>query len=101
MGKMFFTVWEVAGDMTQGDPLQEGAVNIGSDSTQSTDIAEDNRKRKRVRVFVDTDAFVTWGGAPQVAKNDGTAGRPINAECPEYFDIQSGHVLAVIERVSS
>ncbi len=97
MAKLFFTVFAGAVEVAAGDPIQEDEVNIGVASTQSAVIVGTGRKRHRVRVFADTNCFATWGENP-VAKNDGTDGRALEAGSAEYFDIEAGYKIAVIER---
>ena len=97
MATLFFAVFEGAAEVATGDPIQEGVVSIGGASAPSAVIVGSGRKRRRVRLFADAICFVTWGENP-VAKSDGTEGRPIGAEGGEYFDIEAGHKLAVIER---
>ena len=97
MATLYFAVFESAAEVALGEPIQEGTVAIGATSAQSSAISGSGSKRKRVRVFCDSNAFVAWGADP-TAENDGTGGRPMGSENPEYFDIQSGHKIAVIER---
>lgn len=97
MATLYIAVWTSATEVALGDPIQEMAVSIGAGSVQSAEITADNRKRRRVRLMADSACFVTWGLNP-TATNDGTSGRPLGAENPEYFDIESGHLIAVIER---
>jgi len=97
MATLFFTVFLGAVEVAAGDPVQENVVTIGVGSLQSAVITGADRKRQRVRVFADTNCFATWGENP-TAKNDGTSGRPLEAGSAEYFDIEAGHKIAVIER---
>jgi hypothetical protein len=97
MATLFFTVFLGAVETASGDPIQEDKVTIGAGSLQSTVIDGTGRKRRRVRVFADTNCFATWGESP-TAKDDGTAGRALEAGSAEYFDIEAGHKIAVIER---
>ena len=98
MPTLFFSVFEGAGEVAHGDPIQEDIVAIGGTSLQSATINGSGRKRRRVRILCDTNAYVIWGENP-TAIADGSAGRPMGAENPEYFDIESGHRIAVIERI--
>lgn len=98
MATLFITVWEDAEEVALGGPIQETAIAIGATSSQSDVITGTLRKRRRVRLFADVDCFATWGENP-VALNDGTDGRPMGADNPEYFDIEAGHKIAVIERI--
>lgn len=95
MSTLFITVWDVAAEVAQGDPIQEMTITISGTSAQSTAITADSRRRKRVRLFTDTDCFVTWGSDPTAASG---SSRPMGAENPEYFDIEAGHKIAVITR---
>lgn len=97
MATLFVTVWEHAGEVALGDPLQEFQVDIGGASTESADpIVGEGRKKRRIRLFADADCFVTWGETPVAVS---TASRPMGAENPEYFEIEAGHKIAVITRV--
>lgn len=98
MASVQFTVFEVAAEVAQGQPLQEGVITIGAASVQGAVITADGRRRRRVRVFSEADCFVTWSENP-VAIADGSDGRMMAASQTEYFDIEAGHRLAVIERV--
>lgn len=98
MATLFFAVFSGAAEVAMGDPIQEDSVAIGGASTVSSAITGTGRKRRRVRIFADVNCFATWGESP-VAKNDGTDGRPLEASVVEYFDIEAGHQIAVIERV--
>ena len=99
MATLFITVW---GDATQtllGEPIQEEAVTISGTSAQSSAILGGvNKAMRRVRLYTDTDCFVTWGTDPTALTN-GTAGRALGADNPEVFGVESGQRIAVIERV--
>jgi hypothetical protein len=97
MATLQFTVWETAAEVALGDPIQEATVAISGTSAQTAEIASADRKRRRVRIICDTKAWVTWGEDP-TAVADGSEGRMMGAENPEYFDIESGHKIAVIQR---
>ena len=98
MATLFVCIWVDAKQVALGDPLQEFPVTIAGTSTKSTTISGSGRKKIRARLFADADCFVTWGEDP-TALNNGNDGRPLGAENPEYFDIETGHKIAVIERV--
>ena len=98
MATLFITVYEGAASVALGDPIQEEAVVIGAGSLQSNVITGIAPRRKRVRLYADVDCFATWGDNP-TATTDGTSGRPLGADNPEYFDIESGYRIAVIERL--
>jgi len=76
---------------------QEGTITIAGTPNASAVISGSGNKRRRVRVFADTNCFVTWGENPTAA-NDGSDGMPMGSENPEYIDVQSGHKLSVISR---
>ena len=97
MATLFFRVWESAAEVALGQPIQEDVVNIAASSTQSSVISGTGKKRRRVRLFADSNCFVTWGENP-TAQNDGSDGMPMGSENPEYVDIESGHKIAVISR---
>lgn len=94
---LFFCVFEGANEVALGDPIQEDTVDFSGGEAKSSVILGDKRKRRRVRVMADDDCFVTWGADP-TAVNDGSEGRPLGAENPEYFDVESGHKFSVIAR---
>ncbi len=101
MASLFITVFEVAGATALGDPIQEEKVAIGAGSLTSTAITglvATAVKRRTVRLYADVDCFVTWGAAP-TATTDGTSGRALGADNPEYFHINAGDLIAVIQRV--
>lgn len=97
MATLYICVFETAAEVALGPPVQEMAVTISGTSADSAAIGATNGLNKRCRLFTDQDCFVTWGAAP-TAVNDGTDGRPLGAENPEYFDIAEGDLIAVIER---
>mgnify|MGYP000639799283 CR=1 FL=1 len=98
MATLFICVFEGAASVATGDPIQEEGVNIGATSTQSNAISGSGKKRRRVRLYADADCFVTWDSDP-TATTDGTSGRPMGADNPEYWDIESGYKIAVIQRL--
>lgn len=98
MATLFFCVFPGAGEVALGDPLQEDTVTVDATPRQSAAIAGTNRKRQRVRCYTDGACFVTWGANP-TAVNDGSSGRPMVADSAEYFDIEAGYLIGVIERL--
>ena len=98
MATLFLTVWAGSESVAAGPVLNEQPVSIGGASVQSgvMDPGGGNRSRT-VRVMADTNCFVTWGSNP-TAVSDGTEGRPMGAENPEYFFIKADEKIAVIER---
>jgi len=97
MASLQLAVWDTAASTATGPVLQEEVVTISATSAQSSVITGTNIYRT-VRIYADTDCFVTWGSNP-TALTDGTEGRMIGANNPEYFQIVSGDKIAVIERV--
>lgn len=97
MPSLQITVWESAAEVATGELLFEEVVTISGTSNPSATTVPGTRKNRRVRLFADTDCFVTWGVTP-VAKIDGTDGRMMAAESPEYFSIAAGEKVAVIAR---
>ena len=93
MATLWITVFEHAGEVALGDPVQELTVTFTT-STQSTAITGSNRKRKRVRIFSDADCNVSWGANPTATATT----IPMGAENPEYFDIEAGHLIAAVTR---
>lgn len=94
---LFFCVFEGANEVALGDPIQEAAIDFSGGEAKSDVINGEGRKRRRVRVMADDDCYVAWGDGV-TAVNDGTLGRPLGADNPEYFDIESGHKISVIAR---
>lgn len=97
MASLFITVWRDAEEVALGQPLQEMAVTISGTAAESAVLTGKNRARNRVRLMPDTNCFVTWNTDP-TALNDGFEGRAMGSEAAEYFDIEAGHKISVIER---
>ena len=97
MATLFITAFRQAGSTALGDPTQEEVVDIGVASTNSNAITGD-RAFRTVRLYADADCFVTWGEDP-TATIDGTSGRAVGADNPEYWHIPVGYIIAVIQRV--
>ena len=102
MATLQYTVWTSAGPVARGDVRTENVIAVGGTSTQSSavvDAAAGNvNDKRRVRVYSDVDAIVNWGSNP-TALQDGTGGRFMGADNPEYFHMLAGDLIAVIERV--
>ncbi len=97
MATLFVTVWETAESVALGDILQEFQINIGATSTPSAAaIVGTPRRKRRIRLFADADCFVTWAETPVAVSS---ASRPMGEENPEYFEIEAGQKIAVIERL--
>ena len=96
MATLFIAVFETAGSTAIGPPIQEEVVAVGAGSLQSNVIVAG--RDRIVRLFTDTDCFVTWGANP-TALIDGTEGRPLGLDNPEYFQIPAGDKIAVITRI--
>lgn len=99
MATLFYAVWNTAAEVANGPVLQEGTVTIGGSSEATATVIDPtgSNRGRRVRLFADSNCFVTWGESP-TAMNDGSGGRPMGSENPEYFDIQANHKIAVIQR---
>ncbi len=99
MSNLYIAAFKDAKEVALGLPVLEEQVVYTTSSVQSTVLpVQTPGIDYRVRIFSDADCFVTWGENP-TATIDGTSGRPIGANNPEYFSIKNGHRLAVIERV--
>jgi hypothetical protein len=99
MSSLFIAAFKDAKEVALGLPALEEVVSYTTSSVQSSVLPVQNPGiTYRVRIFSDADCFVTWGDDP-TALVDGTAGRPIGANNPEYFAIDNGQRLAVINRV--
>lgn len=96
MANLQYTAFPDAGVVALGDPAAEAVVAIGAGSLQSAALPG-SRISYRVRVYPEADCYVTWGANP-TAKADGTDGRMMGANNPEYFAIEGGHKIAVIQR---
>ncbi len=100
MSNLYFTVWDSAGEVALGDPIQRGVATIDGAASSAISFgsagANAGKRRKRVRLLSDSDVFFATGTSPSVT--DGTDGTPLGAENPEYFDIESGHKLIAILR---
>ncbi len=97
MATLFITAFRQASQTALGDPTQEEVVDIGVASTNSNPITG-ARAFRTVRLYADADCFVTWGTNP-TATIDGSSGRAVGADNPEYWNIAVGHIIAVIQRV--
>ena len=98
MSNLYITAFKDAKEVALGLPALEEKVVYTSTSVQSSALPVQNPKiTYRVRLFSDADCFVTWGDNP-TALIDGTEGRPLGANNPEYFAIDNGQKIAVINR---
>jgi hypothetical protein len=98
MATLFISVFADATQTLLNPPIQEMAVAVGAGSVQSAALSQgNNATMRRVRLFTDTDCFVTWGADP-TAVGDGSSGMPLGAENPEVVGIETGHKVAVIQR---
>jgi hypothetical protein len=97
-----YTVWKSASATAEGAVVNENVITIAGSSAQSPTVMDPNaggaRAKRRVRVSTDAACWVTWGSDP-TALDDGTAGRMMHADSWEYFDIEAGERIAVIEKV--
>lgn len=94
MADVSITVWEAAGSVAEGDPLQYTAATI--DGGNSAAIVGTGRKRRKCRLYAESDCWVQWGASPSAT--DGTDSVPLGADNPEYFDIEAGHSVSAVTR---
>ena len=92
--KVVMTVFEHAGEVALGDPIQYTAAVI--DGVNSAVISGTNGKRRRVRVFAEADCWIKTGLNPTAT--GGSDSIPLSISNPEYIDIEAGHVLTAITR---
>lgn len=98
MSTLQYTVWDSASAVANGPVVNEQAISFTTPSAAGGLIdANGGNKPRYVRVCSNADCWVTWGESP-VAKTDGTDGRILGAENPEYFYILANEKIAVIER---
>jgi hypothetical protein len=99
MSNLYIAAFKDAKEVALGLPELEEKVVYTSPAVQSSVLpVQTPGIDYRVRIFSDADCFVTWGEDP-TATIDGTSGRPIGANNPEYFSIKHGHKISVIERL--
>ena len=94
ISKIAMTVYEHAGEVALGDPIQYTAAVI--DGVASAAIVGEGNKRRRVRLFSNVDAWVKWGENPTAT--GGSDSMPLSFNNPQYVDIESGHTLHAISR---
>lgn len=101
MATLQYTSWFSAAEVAHGQPIQENVITVTNTSTQgealSAPTGGEARHRLRVRIMSDTNCWVTWGSDP-TALATGLGGRMVGSGNPEYFDIEAGFKIAVIER---
>lgn len=90
-------MWSDAKEVALGDVLQEESFTTSATSAQGSAITGSNKIQRYVRIFSDAKVWVTWGSDP-TATTDGTAGRAMGSENPEYFKITAGEKIAAITR---
>jgi hypothetical protein len=96
---LFYAAFVDAVSTALGGVVVEDTIAISGAAANSDPLPGVARERYKVRIMCDVDAFVTWDNPPILAKSDGTEGRPVGAENPEYFDIEAGMEISVIERI--
>jgi len=96
MAILQITAFEDASEVALGLPVSEETIAITGTSEESAAIPGTKRSR-RVRLFADINCFVTWGPSP-TASIDGSDGRMLAAESPEYISMEAGWKVAVIAR---
>ena len=99
MASLQFTVWASASAVAEGPVLNENVITIGGTSAASAGVVDPGggNRARYVRVVADAICWVTWGGSP-TALNDGTEGRMLGSENPEFFWIPADEKIAVIQR---
>ena len=97
MASIQYTVFPDSGNVAMGVIVSEEVVTVSGTHALST-VLPASQTRYSVRVFSDVDCFLTWGVTP-VALADGSEGRMIGANNPEYFGVEPGQRFSVIERV--
>ena len=98
MASLFATVFPDANQTALGDIEAVLTVATLSGTNQQTAVVADGgtTKIKRVRVFVDGNAWVSYGTNPDATD---TAKRfPMGSENPEYFTVPVGAKFAAITR---
>ena len=91
---MQITVVGAAAEVALGDVLKEEKSTVSGTSAQ-TSAVDGTDELRIVRVMCDTGSYVHWATSP-TALVDGSAGRLIGANNPEYFSIKAGLKLAAI-----
>jgi hypothetical protein len=94
MADVFIVVWDSAGEVALGDPVQYTSATIGG--ANSDKIVGSGRKRKRVRIFADAACWVKWGANPTAT--GATDSMAVGPDNPEYLDVEAGHVITAIVR---
>ena len=98
MAELQITAFPTATIVPHGKPVVEEKITITGTSAATPTAMPASQIRYKVRLFSDVKCYVTWGVVP-VAKIDGTEGRMLGAENPEYVELEPGEKVAVIERV--
>ena len=96
MPEFQMSVFQDAVSTALGPVIQEEKITISGTSAQTSALPGTKRNRS-VRIYSDTDCYVTWGENP-TALTDGSEGRMVGANNPEYFSIPAGYKLAAIVR---
>ena len=95
MATLYYTSWEVSGSVAQGDVSAEDKFSFTGTAAASTSTIGTAREQKTVRVYVDEDAYVTWGTDPTASATDG---RAMGADNPKYFNIEGRYKISAITR---
>jgi len=98
MAEMQFTVWDGASETAHGSVLQEDVVTTSATAANTAAITGSGRKIRKVRIYCENDCWVTWGAPGITAVITGGEGRMMGADNPEYFSIEAGFEISVIER---
>lgn len=100
MANVYLVAWDSAAEVAMGDPIEFLVAII--DGNNSAALSGTGRKRKRVRIHADADVHINFFDAnndpdPTVS-TDGSDALTLDANNPEYFDMEVGRVLKAITR---
>ncbi len=97
MANVYITAWDSAGEVALGDPTDFVVAVI--DGANSAVLTGTGRKRKRVRIHADADVFINFfSDEADPTVTDGTDAMPLDANNPEYHDMEVGRLLKAITR---
>jgi hypothetical protein len=98
MPTLWFHTFDTASEAANGPVLQKGTINIGATATLGdmiTGKSTGDKRNRTVRVFTDADCYIAWGDADTEANATDV---PIRSEDAEYFHLNEGDYISVIER---
>ena len=97
MATLWIQSFASAAEVAYNAPHQQMSLTIsGTQATAAvltSPSGSNNAHMLRVRLMADSDCHVSWAGAAT------TADTPMGAENPEYFGIEAGTAISVIQRV--